>query len=349
MLPEGKQAIRRDDRKLMKIALDAMGGDFGPNVTVPAAAAFVQASDATVLLVGDPSQIEPLMEQYNTDRLVVVPAKQTIEMGDHPVRAVRQKSDSSLVVAARLVKEGEAQAFISAGNTGAMMAAALLTLGRIPGIERPAIPCPIPVPQGETILLDVGANVDCRPKHLVQFAVMGLAYMEKVRGIKNPSVGLLNIGSEVSKGNELTVKVYRLLEESGLNFVGNVEGRELFEGQANVVVCDGFVGNIVLKVAEGLGMMVFETIKEEISANTLALIGGMLAKPALHRVRQRLDYTEYGGSPLLGVDGVAIVSHGSSNITAIHNALKVAEDAVRAGLRDSIASMAARLGGENID
>ena len=213
MLPVVRQSIRRDDVKLMRIALDAMGGDFGPKVTVPAAAAFVRASDATVLLVGDPSQIEPLIEQYNTDKLVIVPAKETIEMGEHPVRAVRQKSDSSLVVAARLVKEGEAQGFVSAGNTGAMMTAALLMVGRIPGIERPAIPCPIPVPHGEAILLDVGANVDCKPKHLVQFAVMGRAYMEMVRGIANPTVGLLNIGSEVSKGNELTVKVYQLLEQ----------------------------------------------------------------------------------------------------------------------------------------
>ncbi|MGI6567132.1 MAG: phosphate acyltransferase PlsX [Firmicutes bacterium] len=333
----------------MKIALDAMGGDFGPTVTVAGAAAFVQGTDAVVLLVGDPDQIEPLLRQYNTDRLVLVPATEIIGMEDHPVRAVRQKRDSSLVVAARLVKEGEAQAFVSAGNTGAMMAAALLTMGRIPGIERPAIPCPIPVHAGEAILLDVGANVDCRPSHLVQFAAMGQAYLEKVRGIKEPTVGLLNIGSEASKGNELTVKVYQLLEQSGLNFVGNVEGRELFAGRANVVVCDGFVGNVVLKVAEGLGMMVLDTIKEELTASKLALLGGMLARPALHRVKQRLDYTEYGGSPLLGVDGVSIVSHGSSNATAIQNALKVAEDAVRAELTDSIASMAARLGGENSD
>ncbi|HHV93145.1 MAG TPA: phosphate acyltransferase PlsX [Firmicutes bacterium] len=333
----------------MKIALDAMGGDFGPKVTVPAAAAFVKASGATVLLVGDPSQLEPLVEPYDTDRLIVVPARETIEMGEHPVSAVRQKSDSSLVVAARLVRDGEAQAFVSAGNTGAMMAAALLTIGRIPGIERPAIPCPIPVPSGEAILLDVGANVDCKPKHLLHFAVMGRAYLEKVRGVPNPAVGLLNIGSEVSKGNELTIKVYQLLEQSGMNFVGNIEGRELFDGRANVVVCDGFVGNVVLKVAEGLAMRIFDTIKQEVAASKLALLGGMLAKPALQRVKQRLDYTEYGGSPLLGVNGVAIVSHGSSNVTAIQNALKVAEDAVRAGLRDSIASLAAELGGENSD
>ena len=182
-----------------------------PTVTV-AGGGICQGTDAVVLLVGDPDQIEPLLRQYNTDRLVLVPATEIIGMEDHPVRAVRQKRDSSLVVAARLVKEGEAQAFVSAGNTGAMMAAALLTMGRIPGIERPAIPCPIPVHAGEAILLDVGANVDCRPSHLVQFAAMGQAYLEKVRGIKEPTVGLLNIGSEASKGNELTVKVYQLLE-----------------------------------------------------------------------------------------------------------------------------------------
>jgi glycerol-3-phosphate acyltransferase PlsX len=333
----------------MKIALDAMGGDLGPEVTVDGAAAFVKASNTTVLLVGDPNEIEPFVAQYNMDRLVVVPAKRVIAMDEHPVSAVRQKTDSSLVVGARLVREGEADALVSAGNTGATMAAALLYMGRIPGIERPAIACPVPVQRGEAILLDVGANVDCRPQHLVQFAGMGRAYMQEVRGIANPTIGLLNIGQEVSKGNELTIKVHKLLERSSWNFIGNVEGREVFSGVANVLVCDGFVGNVVLKVAEGLGMMLFDTMKEELAVSKLEQLGARLAKPALYRVRRKLDYTEYGGAPLLGVDGVAIICHGSSDSIAVRNALSVAEDAVRAGLRDSIANTAVRLGGESSD
>ncbi|NMB45814.1 MAG: phosphate acyltransferase PlsX [Firmicutes bacterium] len=333
----------------MKIALDAMGGDFGPKTIVAGAAAYAQTRTSTVLLVGDPNRLEPLLSQYNTDRLVIVPARQTIEMDEHPVQAVRKKTNSSLVVGARLVREGEAQALVSAGNTGAAMAAALLYMGRVPGIERPAIAVPVPVVSGEAIILDVGANVDCRPQHLLQFAGMGRTYMQKVRGIANPTIGLLNIGSEGSKGNELTVKAYQLLEQSGWNFAGNIEGREVFSGQTNVLVCDGFVGNIVLKVAEGLGMMLFDTMKEEFAVSKIAQFGGLLAKQALHRAKRRLDYTEYGGAPLLGIDGVAIICHGSSNSIAIRNALSVAEDAVQAGLRDSIASTAVRLGGENSD
>ena len=334
-------------KRAMKIALDTMGGDFGPRVTVAGAAEFAESSDSTVLLVGEPAQIEPLVAQYDTDKLVIVPSTQTIEMDEHPVQAVRHKTDSSLVVGARLVRVGEAQALVSAGSTGAIMAASLLHMGRIPGIERPAIACPVPVQVGEAILLDVGANVDCRPQHLIQFAGMGRSYMQKVRGIDDPAIGLLNIGSEVSKGNDLTIRVHKLLEQSGWNFAGNIEGREVFSGRANVLVCDGFVGNVVLKVAEGLGMMLFDTMKEEFAVSRLAQFGAFFVKPALHRVRRRLDYTEYGGAPLLGVDGVAIICHGSSDTIAIRNALSVAQDAVRAGLRDNIASTAMRLGGEN--
>jgi glycerol-3-phosphate acyltransferase PlsX len=330
----------------MRIALDAMGGDLGPEVTISGAAAFAKASGATVLLVGDPNHIEPLALQHDTDKLTIVPAMQTIDMDDHPVQAVRRKTDSSLVVAAKLVRQGKADAFVSAGNTGAAMAAAFLHMGRIPGIERPAIASPMPAKAGETIILDVGANVDCRPQHLLQFAGMGYAYMQKVRGISDPTIGLLNIGTEVSKGNELTTKTYKLLEDSGWNFVGNIEGREVFSGRANVIVCDGFVGNIVLKVAEGLAGLVLDTMMEEFASSKVTESVGLLARSAFQRLKQNLDYTEYGGAPLLGVDGVAIICHGSSDAMAIRNALSVAEDAVQAGLRDSIAETAIRLGGE---
>lgn len=333
----------------MRIALDVMGGDFGPEVTVAGAVAFAESSDTTVLLVGDPGQIEPVLSQYDAGTLTVVPARQTINMDEHPVQAVRHKRDSSLVVGARLVKEGMADALVSAGSTGAVMAAALLNMGRIRGIERPGIACPVPVDKGEAILLDVGANVDCRPQHLIQFASMGRTYMQRVRGIADPAIGLLNIGSEGLKGNDLTVKVYGLLEQSGWNFVGNIEGRDVFSGRANVMVCDGFVGNVVLKTAEGLATMLFDTMKKEFALSRVAQFGALLARPAFQRVKRRLDYTEYGGAPLLGVDGVVIVCHGSSDAIAIRNALGVAKDAVRADLRDSIASTVVKLGGDDSD
>lgn len=332
----------------MRIALDAMGGDFGPEVTVGGAAAFAKASGATVLLVGDPDHIEPLVLQYDTANLEIVPASEVISMDDHPVQAVRRKPNASLVVAAKLVKQGEADAFVSAGNTGAVMTASFLHMGRIPGIDRPAIVSPVPVITGEAILLDVGANVDCRPQHLLQFAGMGHAYMQKVRGISAPTVGLLNIGTEMSKGNELTTKTYQLLQKSGLKFTGNVEGREVFSGRTNVIVCDGFVGNVVLKVAEGLAGLMLGFLWEELVSDQAPNPGGLPAKKVFQQLKRTLDYTEYGGAPLLGVDGVAIVCHGSSDTLAISNELSVAEDAVRAGLRYSIARTAMRLGGEGL-
>jgi len=334
------------DPTCMRIALDAMGGDLGLEVTIGGAADFVKTNETAVLLVGDPHKISPLVRQHDTDRLIIVPATETIGMDDHPVQAVRQKVDSSVVVGTKLVRDGEADAFVSAGNTGATMTSALLHMGRIPGIERPAIACPVPVKKGEAILLDVGANADCRPQHLLQFAGMGCAYMQEVRGVVNPTIGLLNIGTEVSKGNDLTTKTYKLLKESGWNFVGNIEGREVFSGQANVMVCDGFVGNVVLKVAEGLASMIFDTMKTEYASSRVAKVGGLLSRPVFQRVRRRLDYTEYGGAPLLGVNGVVIIGHGSSDAIAIRNALSVAQDAVQASLTDRIASIAVRLGGE---
>ena len=219
------------DTTCMRIALDAMGGDLGLEVTIGGAADFVKTNETAVLLVGDPHKISPLVRQHDTDRLIIVPATETIGMDDHPVQAVRQKVDSSVVVGTKLVRDGEADAFVSAGNTGATMTSALLHMGRIPGIERPAIACPVPVKKGEAILLDVGANADCRPQHLLQFAGMGCAYMQEVRGVVNPTIGLLNIGTEVSKGNDLTTKTYKLLKESGWNFVGNIEGRRCLAGR----------------------------------------------------------------------------------------------------------------------
>ncbi|NLK07627.1 MAG: phosphate acyltransferase PlsX [Firmicutes bacterium] len=330
----------------MKIALDAMGGDYGPTACVEGAADFIKTSDAVVQLVGDPQILEPLVSEYGHHQLEVVPAWEVIDMHEHPVQAVRHKSDSSMVVAARQIKQGLADAFVSAGNTGAAMTAAFIHMGRIPGIERPAIVSPLPVIDGETILLDVGANVDCRPRHLLQFAGMGRAYMQKVRDIPEPSVALLNIGAESSKGNELTTKAYQMLSESGLNFVGNIEGRQVFSGQVNVIVSDGFVGNAVLKVSEGLAGLILGVLWNELVSKQTDTGEDSAAKKVFDKLRHILDYTEYGGAPLLGVDGVAIICHGSSNALAVCNALKVAENAVAKGLRNSILDTVNKLGGD---
>jgi len=235
---------------------------------------------------------------------------------------------------------------VSAGNTGATMAAALLRWGRIPGIDRPAIAGVLPTERGGTILLDVGANVDCKPKNLVQFALMGSIYARNILGITSPRVGLLNVGEESTKGNELTQATYPLLEQAGLNFYGNVEGRDIFQGTVDVVICDGFVGNVVLKTGEGLADVLMKMIKREMQSNGLARIGSLLALPALKQLKKRLDYSEYGGAPLLGVNGVAIVCHGSSRALAIKNALCRAREAAETGLVKSISIFLKTLAGK---
>jgi glycerol-3-phosphate acyltransferase PlsX len=248
-------------------------------------------------------------------------------MEEHPASAVRRKKDSSIVKSVQLVKEGTAGAFVSAGSTGAVMAASLLGLGRIKGIDRPAIASVFPTEGGGTVLLDVGANVDSKPKNLLQFGIMGHLYAQKILGLEEPSVGLLNVGEEETKGNELTQGTFSLLREAGLNFRGNVEGRDLFNGSVNVIVCDGFVGNIVLKAGEGLAMSLMRMMKEEISRHWVSRVGAALTLSAMKSVRKRVDYAEYGGAPLLGVNGVVIVCHGSSTALAIKNAVRVAADA----------------------
>jgi glycerol-3-phosphate acyltransferase PlsX len=257
-------------------------------------------------------------------------------MDEHPASSVRKKKGSSIVQANLLVKEGSAQAVVSAGSTGAAMAASLLYLGRIKGIDRPAIASVLPTMKGGTVLLDVGANVDCKPQYLLQFAIMGNLYASKILGIIKPRVGLLNIGEEETKGNELTLAAFPLLRQSGIDFIGNVEGREVFSGDIDVIVCDGFVGNIVLKTSEGLAMALKSMIKQEISCSITAKLGILLTLPSLKRFRQRIDYTEYGGAPLLGINGISVISHGSSTAKAIKNAIRVAADAVENGLVSSI-------------
>ncbi len=316
----------------MKIAVDAMGGDNAPGEMVRGAVAALAQRELEILLVGLPEEIEKELAPFrNTvgERIKIVPAADVIGMNESPGRALRQKKQASVVIAARLVKEGKAEAFVSAGNTGATMGAALFQLGRIKGIKRPAIASPLPTTRGMSLLLDAGANADATPLYLSQFAQMGAIYSEVVLGVHNPKIGLLNIGSEPEKGNELSREAYALLDKLPLNFVGNVEGREITAGAVDIVVCDGFVGNIVLKMIEGLAMAFTIRLKEELKLGLRNRLGAALALPAFHKFKGSLDYQEYGGAPLLGVNGVCIIGHGSSNARAIENAIGAAVMAIK--------------------
>jgi glycerol-3-phosphate acyltransferase PlsX len=323
----------------LKIALDAMGGDYAPREIVRGAWEACRETGQKVILVGNQDILRQELELLEPCAgLEIVHAPEFIAMEEAPATAVRRKRNASVVIAAELVRSGEAAAMVSAGSTGATMAAALLRWGRIPGIDRPAIAGVLPTERGVTILLDVGANVDCKPKHLLQFAVMGSLYARNVLGVENPRVGLVNVGEESTKGNELTQETYPLLRESGLNFYGNIEGRDVFQGTVDVAVCDGFVGNVVLKTGEGLATVLMKMIKNELQQSGLSKIGAVLALPALKNLKKRLDYSEYGGAPLLGVNGVAIVCHGSSRALAIKNALTRARESVETGLVGSISA-----------
>lgn len=318
----------------MKIAVDAMGGDYAPEEVVRGAIEAVKAyKKYDVVLVGDAKEIRRVMTEYGTtesDRLSIVHAGEVIEMDEHPAQAIRKKKDASIVVATRLVKEGVCDAVVAPGSTGAAVTAALLGLGRIKGIERPCIATPIPSKKGVSILLDSGANSDSKPKHLVQAAIMGSHYAQHIFGIKKPNIGLLNIGAEASKGNELAQTTYPMLEQTKtISFYGNVEGRDITEGIVDVVVCDGFVGNIILKFGEGIALLIMQLVKDSIrNGGLLAKLGAMAVLPAFRHLRKRLDFTEYGGAPLLGIDGSFIICHGSSKAKTIRHAVRVAGELV---------------------
>lgn len=315
------------------IALDAMGGDHGPAVVVDGAIAAARSLAVRILLVGRRRSIEPLLRSRGGATAVeIVDAEDVIAMDDHPAAAVRQKRSSSIVVGIGLVREGRAQAFVSAGNTGAVMAAGLFGLGRIAGVDRPALAAVVPTRRAKTCIVDVGANADCRPEHLAQFGLMGSAYLEHVFGVANPSVALLSIGEEASKGNNLVQLAYPRLKDLPIRFVGNVEGKDVPDGKVDVVVCDGFVGNVVLKFAEGLAATLTGLIRDEIAASWLSKTVAIGLVPAFRRARRRMDYAEYGGVPLLGLAGVCIVAHGRSNARAIESAVRVATQAVRRDL-----------------
>jgi len=339
-------AARPGDRP-MKIAVDAMGGDSGVPVNVEGAIDAAREYGLEVILVGDRTVIERELARHRTGPLPISVrhASQVVEMGEQPSHALRRKRDSSMRVAASLVRDGEAGAFISAGNTGAAMAIAMFTLGVLPGVDRPAIAVVLPNKIGRTILLDVGANIDPKPWHLAQYAVMGHVYAKDILGVTEPRVGLLSVGEEEGKGNELVREVFKRLEESPINFVGNVEGRDLYNGHTDVVVTDGFTGNVCLKVSESLADMLINLLREEIGRSMSTKLAALLVRPAFRRLWKRVDYTETGGAPLLGINGACIIGHGSSPARAVKNGIRTAAEWVKADLNGHIrAALAGELG-----
>ncbi|TWT28156.1 phosphate acyltransferase PlsX [Planomicrobium sp. CPCC 101110] len=306
----------------MKIAVDAMGGDNAPKEIMEGVyKALAEFNDLEIQLYGHEEKMQPYLRAQ--DRLSIIHCEEIIEAEDDPVRAVRRKKDASMVQMAQAVKDGRADACVSAGNTGALMAAGLFVVGRIEGVDRPALAPTLPTIDGKGfVMLDMGANAEARPEHLVQYAVMGSIYAEKVRGIKNPTVGLLNIGTEEKKGNELTKAAFPLLKQAPINFIGNVESRDLLNGAADVVVTDGFTGNMVLKTIEGTAMNVFAMIKDVFMASTKTKVAAFLVKDNLRGLKGMLDYSEYGGAGLFGLKAPVIKAHGSSNATALFNAIR---------------------------
>ncbi len=321
----------------MRIAIDAMGGDHAPKSTVEGAlAAAKEWSDIEIVLVGRKADLEPLMINAPSN-LTIHSAEEVIDAEDEPVRAVRRKKDASMVVAGRMVHDGEADAMISAGNTGALMTTGLLVVGRMKGIERPALAPMIPTLDGQGVLaLDLGANMDAKPEHLAQYALMGSVYRQKVHGIAKPRIGLLNVGTEAKKGNELTKAAYPLLEELPVDFVGNVEARDVLTGACDVLVCDGFAGNILLKTLEGTAGAMFSLLKQEFTKSLKNKLAAAVLMPSMRNLKQTLDYKEHGGAPLLGLSGLVVKGHGSSDGEAIKNAVRQARAAVQSRLTESI-------------
>ncbi|MCK8827249.1 phosphate acyltransferase PlsX [Natroniella acetigena] len=323
----------------MRIAVDAMGGDYAPQEIVKGVMEIINECNGQIILVGPEDRLEEELKQYSfsKEKIEIHHASEMIGMNESPAKALRKKKDSTIAIGTRLVKEGEVDGFVSAGNTGAVMAGGLFNIGRIEGVKRPAIGAVFPTLKERTLVLDAGANVDSKPEHLFQQAVMGQIYAAEILHKSNPKVGLLSIGEEEKKGNELILNVHQMLKErDDINFAGNIEGRDIFTGEYDVVLTDGFVGNIVLKTSEGLVKSLFKIIKQEIEASWLTKLGGLLLKPAFSRVKKKMDYTEYGGAPLLGINGIVIISHGSSNAKAIKNAIKIAQESIEARLIDSI-------------
>ena len=314
----------------MKIVVDAMGGDYAPAVVVTGSLAAVKELDVEVVLVGDQDKIQDLLKKakYTGDRISVQHATEVIEMCEPAANSVRRKRNSSIVVGLNLVKEAKADAFFSAGNTGAVVCAATLELRLLPGIERAGIGIVTPSLKGNSLIIDVGANIDAKPTQLLQYGIMADAYCKNILNKINPSVGLLNIGEEEKKGTEFIREAYELLEKSKLNFIGNVEGKDLFSGKCDIIVCDGFVGNVALKVSESAADAMQTFLKRHLLSNIWGKIGLIFMIPSLKRFKKEIDYAEYGGALLLGVNGVVIIGHGRSSVKAIKNAIRVAKEEV---------------------
>ena len=325
----------------MRIAVDVMGGDHGCGVIIAGVKRALEENKdlETIYLVGNKADIHAALPPrgFRDHRVRIVHAAEVIEMEDKPVIALRKKKDSSIGRAADLVSEGKADALISLGNTGGIFAAGTFKVGRIPGVDRGCIATVIPRQNNEFVLLDAGANVECKPLHLAQFAVMGSVYSREILKRKNPRVGILSIGSEDSKGNELTLEAFRLCKKLNLNFIGNVEGHDLFKDHVDVVVCDGFVGNIVLKTIESLAVGMFSMLKRELTHNTQRKLGAFLAKAAFHSIRRRMDPEVYGGAPLLGFNGLVFKAHGSARERAVTSAIRVTANAVKTQINQTIA------------
>lgn len=324
----------------MRIVVDAMGGDYAPQEVVKGALEAARLYDANIILVGDKRLVEqelPKDYKQHYKNIFVVHADETISMEDTPSNAVRRKKQSSVHVGLGMVKNGEASAFFSAGNTGAIMGASKLILRTLDGVDKPAIGAVLPTAKNPSILLDVGANVDCKPLHYLQFAIMGSAYAKIVMNVEKPQVGLLSIGEEEMKGNELTKTVYHLLKSCKvINFKGNVEGKDIYKGTSDVIVTDGFAGNIALKASESAAWYISKLLKEELRRTIFSKIGALIAKKAFTRIKKRSDYTEYGGAPLLGVNGVVIIGHGNSNANAVKNGIKTAYELARKNVNKDI-------------
>lgn len=322
----------------MRVAVDAMGGDYAPGAIVEGAIEASKHYGIEVLLVGRPEAVEGEVsklerrDKLGGSKFQLIPADEVIEMGDDPLYAMRRKRNSSMAVALRLVKSGEADAFVSAGSTGAAYGIARAILGRVKGVTKPAIAVVMPNRYDRTVVIDAGANVDCSPEDLVEFAVMGSIYSELILGKSSPRVGLLNIGTEEVKGNELVFGARSLLRETPINFIGDVEGRDVMAGTVDVVVCDGFVGNVILKFGEGMANLITDLLRGELSATLISRLGAALIKSRLNNLKTKLDYAEYGGAPLLGINGACIIAHGSSCPNAIKNAVRVAAEYVERGI-----------------
>ncbi|MEW6676026.1 MAG: phosphate acyltransferase PlsX [Nitrospirota bacterium] len=325
----------------MRIALDAMGGDHAPAVNVEGAVETVNEFDhIELILVGDESLIRRELDsrRYPLNRITIRHTSQVVRMDESPSVAIRKKKDSSIKRAVELVKAGEADAFVSAGHSGVAMATALFLLGTSKGVDRPAIAAIMPALKGQFVLIDAGANVDCRPENLFQFALMGNAYCRSILEKPEPKVALLSIGEEDTKGNELTKEAFKLLKEADINFTGNIDGNDIFTGNADVIVCDGFIGNLVLKTSEGLAEIIIKMLKREIADMTTGKVGYLFMRPALRNFKKKTDYDEYGGAPLLGINGTCIISHGRSTAKAIRNAIRVASDFSEKKVYEVIAS-----------